>query len=150
MRNHKIVIIEAEGRDKGKTFRIDEMPASVGEQWALDALNGIARSGLIDISDLRDTPMAGLAALGLKAFMGMAKADLQPLLVQMFSCIRFVVPAVPTGRPLIEDDIDEIMTRLKLRQEVFELHTGFSEAVARWNSAAAAAVQAEGASSPNS
>ena len=149
MRKHKIVTIEAEGRDKGKAFRIDEMPASVGEQWALDALNGIARSGLIDISDLRETPMAGLAALGLKAFMGMAKADLQPLLVQMFSCIKFVVPAVPTGRALIEDDIDEIMTRLKLRQEVFELHTGFSEAAARWNSAAASAGQGEGASSLN-
>jgi hypothetical protein len=28
-------------------------------------------------------------------------------------------------RPLIEDDIEEVATRIKLRQEVAELHSGF-------------------------
>lgn len=141
------ITIEAEGRDKGKTFRLTELPASVGEQWALDALNGIARSGLVKVADLKDTPMAGLAALGVQAFMGMARADLQPLLSQMFTCVKIVMPAAPQGRGLQEDDIEEVTTRVKLRREIFELHTGFFANAASFNLTAAQA--AAGADTPN-
>lgn len=141
------IAIEAEGRDKGRVYRITEMPASVGEQWALDAINGVARSGLVHVSDLKDTPMAGLAALGVQAFMGMAKADLQPLLAQMFSCVTRVMPAAPQGRLLQEEDIEEVTTRLKLRREIFELHTGFFANAESFNLTAAQA--ATGANTPN-
>jgi hypothetical protein len=42
----------------------------------------------------------------------------------MMDCVNIQMPAIT--RALFENDIEEISTILKLRQAVFELHTGFS------------------------
>lgn len=145
------ISIAAEGRDHGKTFRITEMPAAQGEEWALRALNGMARAGLDIPEEIRGLGMISVAIMGFKAFVGMAWADLKPLNDELFDCITCVMPAAV--RPLVVDDTEEIWTRLHLRKEVFELHTGFFARAARMKAEAAAklaaAKAAEGASTPS-
>ncbi len=45
----------------------------------------------------------------------------------MFTCIKIIPsPDKPdVTRALLESDIEEVMTRVLLRREVWELHTGF-------------------------
>lgn len=140
-RKIKTVEIEAEGRDKGKVFVLTEMPASRSEEWAVRVFQGMARSK-IDVSpELSRSGLAGIAVLGLHALAGLSFDDLKPLMAEMFACIQIRPnPREPkVVRDLIEDDIEEVKTRLKLRDEVFELHTGFSLAGAASLSALAPA-----------
>jgi hypothetical protein len=50
----------------------------------------------------------------------------------MWDCVAFMPdPAKPQiVRKLFEEDIEEVATRIKLRAEVWKLHTGFLKAVA--------------------
>jgi hypothetical protein len=131
------ITITADGRDQGKTFRITEMSASQAEKWAMRAFLALAKSG-VDVPDhIQAMGLAGIATIGIKAFGGLSWDMAEPLMDEMFSCIQIVM--TPIARSLVESDIEEVSTRLKLRSDVFELHTGFSQAVARWKSAQAAA-----------
>jgi hypothetical protein len=123
------VTITEEGRDQGKTFHIREMAALKAERWAMRALIAVGKSGV----DLPDGIAAGggmrsLAILGVQAIMRMDFADAEPLLDEMLECVS-VKP--DPKRPevvralMVEEDIEEISTLLRLRQEVLELHTGF-------------------------
>jgi hypothetical protein len=120
------VIID-KGRDKGKKFVIKEMPASQAEKWAAKAFLALARSN-VDIPDnVGDMGMAGIATVGLKALSGVNFDDAEPLMDEMFSCITIMPdPSKPmVQRALIEDDIEDVSTRLFLRKEVFNLHIDF-------------------------
>lgn len=126
-RKEKFVTITEEGRDKGKTFHIQEMPASQAEWWAIRVFQAVARAG-IDIPDnLRGSGMAGVAMMGLRGFVNLPPADLKDLMDEMWECVTVVRDNNPALRmkPL-EEDIEEVETRLRLRAEIFELHTGFS------------------------
>lgn len=124
------VTIDAEGRDKGKRFLITEVSAAAGEEWAFRAFLALAKSGVDIPTDVRDAGFAGIAVMGVRALSGMSYYDAKPLLDEMMACI--VVMPNPNDssvtRALIPDDIEEIATRLRLRGEVVELHTGFSAA----------------------
>lgn len=113
-----------EGRDKDKRFLITEMPATPSEKWAARAFLALAHAG-IDIPDeLRGAGMAAIAIVGITALSRVSWAEAEPLLDEMMACVQSVQPAIT--RPLIEEDIEEVATRVWLRGEVFELHTGFS------------------------
>jgi hypothetical protein len=140
MRKDKIVVITDEGRDKGKTFVIKEMPASQAEWWAIRVFQAVTRAG-IDIPDnISGAGMAGIAMMGIRGFANLPPPDLKDLLDEMFSCIFVQRDNNPNilQKPM-EEDIEEIRTRLKLREEWFELHTGFSLAAARMQSTSPAA-----------
>jgi hypothetical protein len=122
------VTIDAPGRDQGKVFTLREMPASQAEKWAARALLALARSGVEIPDNIASAGLAGIAYLGIKAFAGLRFDDAEPLLDEMFRCITFVPDPMRPNivRGLIEDDIEEVATRIKLRAELFTLHTGFS------------------------
>jgi hypothetical protein len=122
------ITIDTNGRDQGKTYLLREMPSSQAEKWAARALLAMAKSGVEVPDDIATAGLAGVAALGIKALGGMAFEDAEPLLDEMFACISFIPdPSRPqVVRGLIEDDIEEISTRLRLRKEVFFLHVNFS------------------------
>jgi hypothetical protein len=133
------ITIEAEGRDRGKVFRLREMPATQAEKWAARAFLAIAKSDVdlpVSEEEVRQLGMAGIAALGFKALAGVTFAEAEPLMDEMFACIQIIPdpqkPAVV--RALVEDDIEEIDTRLTLRKEVFQLHVNFSLPAAPSNS----------------
>jgi hypothetical protein len=139
MRNEKTIVIAEEGRDKGKTFIVKEMPASQAEKWALRALLIAARSGVNIPTDVADSGMAGVAMLGIQTVLSQSTRfeDVEPLLDEMWnSCVSYVPdpknPNIVRGAggmgPLVEEDIEEIMTRIHLRAEVLNIHTGFSGA----------------------
>jgi hypothetical protein len=123
-----------EGRDKGKTFRITEMSAAKAEAWATRVLLALLGSNPEVPEDVTDLGMAQLAELGFKALSGLKWEVAEPLLAEMFDCIS-VLP--DPNKPMIvrsltydDSDIEEVSTRLKLRGEIFKLHTDFLRAVA--------------------
>jgi len=120
--------VSHEGRDKGKVFVITEMPATQAEKWAARAFFAIAKSDIEVPEDISSTGMAGIAALGIRAFGRMDFDDAEPLMDEMFQCIKFMPDAMrpEVVRGLIEDDIEEVRTRYELRKETIKLHINFS------------------------
>jgi hypothetical protein len=121
--------ISEEGRDKGKVFQITEMPASKAEKWALRALLALAKSGVEIPEDVMDSGVAALLEIGIKALLRVNFVDAEPLLDELFDCVKFV-PSQDITRILVEDDTEEIATRIKLRKEVIVLHMSFFTNVA--------------------
>jgi hypothetical protein len=122
------IMIAEDGRDKGKQFRIREMDADKAEWWAIRTLLALGKANP-DLGNAYEAGMgmAALAVAGLKSFMMLHPEDAKPLLDEMMSCIDVLPdPKNPNViRPLFPEDIEEVATRLKLRSEVFQLHTGF-------------------------
>jgi len=123
------------GRDKGKVFRLTEMPPRRSEAWACRALLALGKNGMYVsdelLADAANSGMAGLHALvarsGLAALMRADFSDIEPLMDEMLTCVETVEKAAT--RPLTEDDVEEIATLLHLRKEVLKLHWDFSTAV---------------------
>lgn len=127
MRRTKLITVTADGRDKGKVFYLTELPASQAERWATRALMAMANT--VDIpANVQQAGMAGIATLGLHALSSMSFVEAEPLLAEMFTCVQCVPDPNHTQvrRALIEDDIEEVTTRLMLRREVIDIHVGFS------------------------
>lgn len=151
MRKTKLVTIEAEGRDRGKSFLITEMSAMAAEKWAAKALLALGRAGAEVPDEALEAGMLGILAAGLAAFRKMDFADAEPLLDEMMGCITFVgdparkdaLTGHPVSRPIAwgdttqDGDIEEVSTLLTLRGEALEVHTGFSVTAALSNLAAA-------------
>ena len=134
MRREHVVIIPANGgRDAGKAFHLTEMPAAQTEKWALRAMMGLIKGGMEIPDEIVGSGIAGIATLGLTAFGRMDFEIAEPLLDEMFNCIKiYGTPGKEeTIRFLVENDIMEVGTRIRLRQEVFALHVGFSLAELR-------------------
>jgi len=112
-------------RDGGKTFIITEMPALQAERWANRAILAVGNSGA-KIDHVKGAGIAGIAVLGFKALFGISEGPALDLADELMGCIKIKVPALPQGRPLTDDDIEEVSTRWVLKEKVFELHTGFS------------------------
>jgi hypothetical protein len=121
------IVITEEGRDKDKAFHIREMPAYQTERWAIRAILALGRAGVEVPEDIRASGMAGIAYMGMQALMKLQYGDAEPLLDEMMACVTIKPdPARPEiTRQLWPDDIEEVATLLKLRSEVFKLHTDF-------------------------
>lgn len=129
-RKTNIVRCEIAGRDHGKQFFLTELPASQAEEWAMRCFLALAHSGVQVPEDLADSGIAGIAVVGLQALARIPFEEAKPLLDQMMSCVQYMPdPSKPLiVRAPMEEDIEEASTRIWLRGEVFELHTGFSVA----------------------
>lgn len=118
------VTITAQNRDQGKTFELTEMDAAAGEDWAWRALFAMGKSNPDIPLDSINAGWAVVALVGIRALLSAPYADAKPLLEEMFACVQIVQP---NGvRALVTGDIEEISTRLFLRDEVFKLHANFS------------------------
>lgn len=126
-RKTETIVIKEEGRDRGRVFLLTEMPAAQAEEWATRALLAMGRSGASIPDEILGSGMSGIAALTLRAFAGLRWEDARPLLAEMFECVKIIPdPARDFSRTLIEDDIEEVATRVYLRDRLMDLHTGFS------------------------
>lgn len=127
MRKEKYITIDAKNRDEGKMFHIHEMPAYHAEKWALQALFLLGEAGISIPDSVKDMGMGALALEGLKALSRVPFEKSEPLLDELLSCVK-IVPD-PGNKDIkrsdIKNDIEEITTYLKLRAEVFKLHTDF-------------------------
>lgn len=126
----KTVVIDSKGRDKDKAFFITEQPSAQAEEWAFRVFMAMAKGGAQLPDNVQEQGFAGLMLMGLRSLLaGISFDDAKPLLDEMMSCVQVIPnPAQPQiMRPLIAEDIEEVTTRLRLRKEVFDLHTNFSE-----------------------
>jgi hypothetical protein len=128
MRKELTITIDTPGRDVNKTFYIKEMSALKAERWATRALLALLKSNVDIPEDIAQAGMAGVAAVGLRAFGGIDFSHAEPLLAEMLACVQIIPDASRpmVKRALVEDDIEEVTTLLRLREEVLSLHTGFS------------------------
>lgn len=124
MRKVATITIDRPGRDQGKVFVITEMSAAASEEWAGRALFAMMNAGVEIPDDIASAGLAGIAAMGLASLTKMPFDAAKPLLDEMMTCVQ-VSPSPTVTRRLIDDDIEEVATRLTLRREVFNLHIGF-------------------------
>lgn len=118
--------VEDEGRDKGKFFLLKEMSALKAEKWGYRALLAMARSGVDLPSDVAGAGMAGIAVLGIKSLAKINFEDAEPLLDDLLRCVFYMPDGKPElARAMIETDVEEWATLVKLRMEVLDLHLGF-------------------------
>jgi hypothetical protein len=140
-RRNLIVSITKEGRDKGKTFFLTEMPSSQGENVALRLFLALAKAGVDVPEEIQEAGLAGLATWGIKSMNGIAYQDAKEIKDEAFqSCVQIVPdPAHPEIRrgaphlpgsvgPMVEDDIEELSTRWEIFKSIVALHVGFSSA----------------------
>lgn len=111
------------GRDHGKTFLLTEMSAAQAEEWAIKALLALAQAG-VEIPD-ESAGVAGLAKAGFDALTKLSYAVVKPLLDDMLTCVQYLHKPGNPPLPLSDAGVEEVGTFLKLRKEVFKLHTGF-------------------------
>jgi hypothetical protein len=103
------------------------MPALKAEKWAARALLALLRSGVELPEDAAQAGIAGIAAVGVKAFGSIDWSLAEPLLDEMLACVKVIPPAGRMAmRDLFEEDIEDVQTLFALRKEVLELHLGFS------------------------
>lgn len=126
--------IEAEGRDHGKVFVIEEFSARRTEWLALQIFQALVRSGALKPDDeVQQMGMQGVAALGFEALGKIDPIHVKPLLDEMMQAVVGIRPDPLNNpsftRPLIEDDIEEVSTLFTLRMEIYYLHTGFTRPV---------------------
>ena len=145
-RKTSLYTVTDDGRDKGKTFLITEMSAAAAERWAMRALHCMARSGVDIPEDAMYGGIATVAIIGLRGMLSAPFDEVTELLDEMMTCVKITADKAPPGRMITEDDIEEPLTRLRLRDEVLSLHTGFSIA-AVLSTAAARLSQASSGSS---
>lgn len=123
--------ITSEGRDKGKTFLLTEMPADQGERIANRIVFALLNTGAAIPEEALGAGWAALAAVGIQAI-GMLKADdVQAVLDDVWPlCVRYSPPnekLMPQEIiPGINSQIEEVKTRYEIHMALWKLHTGFS------------------------
>lgn len=127
-----VQFIGEDGRDKGKVFLLTEMSAKQGEEWAYRALLALMQSGADIPEGFQFLGVAALASMGMKVLTGLKWEVAQPLLEEMFQGLKIIpdIKRLTIIRDVIEEEIEEITTRVKLRGAIFKLNTDFLEAVA--------------------
>lgn len=140
MARKESTFVAESGRDKGKQFIITEMSASQAENWALQVILAVGNAG-IDIPDgLAEQGMSGLMAVGYMNLLKIPFDAAKPLLDDMMTCVQ-IMPSMNIKRALIEDDIEEVTTRLQLRKAIWSLHMDFFFAESKLTSESETQVQ---------
>jgi hypothetical protein len=127
-RKVKTFTVSADGRDKGKVFILTEMSATHAERWAVRAFLGLAKHGIDIPEGMQRLGMVGIATYGIGLLGQLPYEDAVVLMDDMFTCVKYQPGADPNVvRELVEDDIEEVATRMELRKEVFSLHVDFTK-----------------------
>lgn len=121
--------VRDDDRDGGKTFVITEMPATVGQDWALRAFLALARNGVQVPDEVKEMGMAGLVKYGFDLIGKLPYEDAKMLKDELMGCVAIRPNQRDPNivRRLVEEDIEEIATRFKLTMEAFRLHVNFSK-----------------------
>jgi hypothetical protein len=120
--------ISEEGRDKGKSFVLTELPADQAERWFIRAMQAAVQSGADITPEVIAGGAASFAMLGMQILSGVPWANLEPLLDEMWQCVQYQHTANIPLQSISEglnSQIEEVATRLALRVAVLELHAGF-------------------------
>lgn len=143
-----VVIDDKTSRDCGKRYYIEEFPARRAEKWATKALLAMTNAGVDVPPEVVRMGAAAVLAVGMRALLTMGFMEAEPLLDEMMQCVQFVPdPAKPDlTLPLDDYNVEEVATLVKLREEVIDIHTGFS--IAAFLSNLGTAASGENSTSP--
>jgi hypothetical protein len=129
-RKTKTLTIDAEGRDKGKTFQLTEMPAARAEDWAIRVLLALGSANVDLPPGAIQLGMAALAEIGLMKLFAISSEQVRPLLAELAECAVLIPnpqkPQVTVSYPMYETQVEEVKTLLTIKWEVLKLHLDFS------------------------
>lgn len=122
-----------ENRDLGKIFFIKEMDAFSAARWADRAFLALAHAGIEVPKEIVQLGIIGVFLISMRAFTNARYDELEPLLEELIGCVQFCPNPgdLAVRRKIIRGDagdIDEVSTIYALRQEVLQLHSGFTYA----------------------
>jgi len=149
-RREKIITIQKEGRDKGKVFKIIEMPPLQGEFWGLKALQALAQTDVNLPENFFAMPMASLANIGnpnlheegkeengkisfvqklIDAFKKLPIDTMRVLNDEIMEYVKYIpnpkTPSYVQELSVDENSIEEISTYLLIQKELVVLNLGF-------------------------
>jgi len=133
-RNTRVVTINTDGRDKGKSYLITELSCYDAEKWANQLLFGLMNAGVDVPKNIFDMGLAGIAALGISMLGKLPFERAEPLLEKMWTCVQYVPDprnGIPRPGGLQDGDVEEVRTMIHLRAQILDLHTGFFSIVAQ-------------------
>lgn len=128
------ITITRDGRDKGGTFHLREMPALLATEWFIRAMQLLARAGIDVPPNIMQAGAQGFYVMGIGSVVtGLGKApwyDVKPLLDELLACVVSYQPpggaVALAGWPTISGQIQEASTVLQLYEEVVSLSLNFS------------------------
>lgn len=132
MRKSTIITIEKEGRDKGKKFRITEMPVIKAEKWATRAFMALANIGL-DLPE-NGVGISGLATAfskyGLQSLAKIPYDKVSPLYDELLDCCEYLGDGTSNvsrqmDNKTAEEVVEEVSTLFTLRFEAIKIHLDF-------------------------
>ncbi|MEN3206064.1 hypothetical protein ABDM40_14845 [Klebsiella pneumoniae] len=149
-----VFTVEADNRDKGKQFKITEMPARQAEEWAIRLACAVIGAGVTvpenmmmaisaavapapaednaarELYSVMASGMAGLAQWGITSLAKVPFAQSKPLLDELLGCVKFLGGNGIETALVDEGQIEEISTWSRLKIEAFKLHIAFVAATA--------------------
>ena len=118
------ITITDENRDKGKSYRITEMPATRAQEFADRVFFAAMNCGVKLPGEIGQIGMAELWAAGLSMADKIPYDWARPLLDMLLECVD-IPTDVGVYRKRVDSDIEEITTVFRLRTEALKLHFGF-------------------------
>jgi hypothetical protein len=112
-----------EGRDSGKTYQVSELTCMKAERWILRAAFGLGKAGVEIPPEMLTLGAAPIAyaiasqATRIPSRLGIRLAD------ELMESVMIVEPKLT--RTLVDKDIEDVTTRLRLKGEVLKLTFGF-------------------------
>lgn len=117
------VTVDAEGRDKGKTFVVTELPALDIERWTVRLVLALGKNG-VNLSGVQaDSGFAGIAGVLWALMAQVSPEEAETLMATMLEGLK--IDEGKIVRELVADDIEEPETLLQIRMAWVELHAGF-------------------------
>jgi hypothetical protein len=118
-----ITITIDEGRDKGKKFKLTEWSAVQTERWIMRAVFGLGKAGVELPPEVLQLGAAGIAyAIATQATKMPSRLGIR-LSNELMECVQIVETAIT--RSLVDEDIEDVSTLLKLKSEVLKMTFGF-------------------------
>jgi hypothetical protein len=117
------VTIDADGRDKGKTFVVTELPALDIERWTVRLVLALGKNGVNLPGVQADSGFAGIAGVLWALLAQVSPEEAETLMATMLEGLK--IDEGKIIRELVTDDIEEPETLLQLRMAWVDLHSGF-------------------------
>lgn len=117
------LVIEDDGRDKGKAFVLTELPALDIERWTVRLVLALGKNG-ISLPDVQaDSGFAGIAGILWVLIAQVTPSDAESLMDTMLQGLK--IDEGKITRAVSADDIEEPETLLQIRMAWVDLHAGF-------------------------
>ena len=117
------VTIDADGRDKGKTFILTELPALDIERWTVRLVLALGKNGVNLPGVQVDSGFAGIAGVLWVLIAQITPDEAETLLATMLEGLK--IDEGKITRDLVDGDIEEAETLLQIRMAWVDLHAGF-------------------------